>query len=444
MRPGWRAVVTALGTAGLMVGVLVAPAGQAFAGTVALPRPVVGSVTDVDSAFAELMIINGMGVDEVCLALTNTVASTHALRGTASDQTLACGIPARYQSATQLQQYSALVRQVRTHFANVTKIWNGVSKSRDTYNLLRSWAENLTRCGDAWLVATLGPINFGPYHASPTFAQEAMERWDACVAADPTPPKPGPGGNPGTDPGTPPGAGNPPPVVPTYLERVTDRLSNDALIRRNRRPDLDQAKRAAQTCIEAEQAARAAAVIGQDEHPCTDDPIFFPGADAGHAALHDAQAIATHPTWAKLTYMSGKSKRATGVKNRWYGKGDFGTSADGRCWPDPAKRGTNCDEYPYYSTVEGGPGASLREVPAAENQAEGNALNQMYSDPNCRMEGVGSGSTRYFVVPVAVPLGMPGTPGLQFAGPPSMHVCVPAPPAPTPDPGNGGGGPALN
>ncbi len=411
-------------------GVLVAPAGLAFAGAVTLPRPVVGSVTDVNRAFAELMVSSGMSEAEMCLELTNTVAATHVLDSSVSDQTLYCAVPSGMEEATQLERYAALVRGVRTNYARVTNGWYRLSENRDLYNLLRAWAENLTRCGDPWLTATLGPIDFPPYQASPTFAAEVMDTWDRCVAADATPPDPGT--DPGTGTGADPGAGDPPPVVPTYLEQVIDRLDDNALIRRGRTPGPAQSRKAARACIKAEVAARAAGVIGPDERPCLEEPVFFPGADAGYAALHDAQAIAERPEWAKLTYISGADKRASGVEARWYTLAANRTPA---CPPKPAERGKNCDEYPFFTTVEGGPGASLQEVPADENRAEGSALRRMYSDPNGQMEGVGSESTRFFVVSLAVPLGVPGTPDLQFTGPPSMHVCLPGSGAP----GVGGG-----
>jgi Deoxyribonuclease NucA/NucB len=100
--------------------------------------------------------------------------------------------------------------------------------------------------------------------------------------------------------------------------------------------------------------------------------------------------------------------------------------------PKPATRGVDCDEYPFYSTVEGGPGASLKEVPSNENRAEGNALNSMYQDADCQFV---SGQTKFFVVPVAVPITVPepdpnigAATTTTYAGPPSGHVCTP--PAP--------------
>jgi hypothetical protein len=161
-----------------------------------------------------------------------------------------------------------------------------------------------------------------------------------------------------------------------------------------------------------------------------DDPVFFPGRDAGWAAVHDAIAIAEHPEWARLTYLSTSDKKLT-VRRRWYAARGYQAYAAGRCAPDPTLRGVECDEYPFYSSVEGGPGASLSEVPRDHNQSEAHALNSMYQDSACRMD---SGHTTYFVVPIATPNAdadgtspVFGSPTTSFSGPPSMHVCPPLP-----------------
>jgi hypothetical protein len=37
---------------------------------------------------------------------------------------------------------------------------------------------------------------------------------------------------------------------------------------------------------------------------------------------------------------------------------------------------TNRDEYPFYATVEGGSGASLKRIPYDDDQKEGRVMNQ--------------------------------------------------------------------
>jgi hypothetical protein len=94
--------------------------------------------------------------------------------------------------------------------------------------------------------------------------------------------------------------------------------------------------------------------------------------------------------------------------------------------------GVDCDEYPFYTTVEGGPGASLRDVPALENRAEGRALLGMQRDAQCEMERdstgaltyPGSGSKQYLVIPVAVQKSAAKkTKPATYSGLPSFHVC---------------------
>lgn len=200
--------------------------------------------------------------------------------------------------------------------------------------------------------------------------------------------------------------------------------------------DSEAARTIARTCV------AYAAAAGDPTDRCLTDPIFIPGADAGAAAVHDAKVIAHVPEWYRLTYMSGKDKQDTqlgDVKRRWY-ENRMG------CDPKREPRGVECDEYPFYTTVEGGPAAYTRtplvleEVPVAENKAEGNALQRMQNDPRCNMATItkprstpGSGSQQFIVVPMAVPV--PRTSPVQYFGPASFHVCGSSP---------GGGGPVID
>ena len=70
-------------------------------------------------------------------------------------------------------------------------------------------------------------------------------------------------------------------------------------------------------------------------------------------------AIGMNPRWANLHRATGSGSR------RWYKS-------------DPACAGSSllmwCDEYPFYTSLEGGPGASLRLVPATEQTSQGGKL----------------------------------------------------------------------
>jgi hypothetical protein len=147
----------------------------------------------------------------------------------------------------------------------------------------------------------------------------------------------------------------------------------------------------------------------------------FVGADAGQAALHDAEAILQNPAWAMLTYESTEDKEATPLPRRWYNRVEYRVVC-----PKPRPDDQHCDEYPFFTSVEGGPGASLKIVPEGDNVAEGIALKRMQYDRDCNMARDASGAKtqpgsftqRFFVVPVAV-----GEPGGIVTGMPSFHVC---------------------
>lgn len=183
----------------------------------------------------------------------------------------------------------------------------------DAYQLLMAWATRLDECGSEWLRATLGPIDFFPYQAAADFAERAMQMWGQCKAGTPGGGTPGPGTS--TDPNSPPTADpGSEPGPPTYLDLVIRRLLVDGYLGKDRQPSPNQAKRAARDCVRAERAARAAGAVQKGEHPCLDDPVFFPGRDAGWAAVHDAIAITEHPEWARLTYLSTSDKKTVRPK----------------------------------------------------------------------------------------------------------------------------------
>lgn len=113
------------------------------------------------------------------------------------------------------------------------------------------------------------------------------------------------------------------------------------------------------------------------------------GPDHPRTTLHIAQAIASYPRWALLTYSRGRGNR------QWYN----GTE---ECPNDPIVRaGKACDEYPFYTTVEGGPFAarrpSLKLVPAVESQPQATNLSAFYRA--CRLRPDDPIDGRFVVVP---------------------------------------------
>jgi hypothetical protein len=216
--------------------------------------------------------------------------------------------------------------------------------------------------------------------------------------------------------------GNPDPEIALIAQRILQ-----AATVRLPASDVDKAAR---QCRAEEVAA------GDTTQPCLSIPIFFPGYDAGQAATHDAKVIAAVPAWFQLTYMNPKAKE-TGdnrIPRDWYDRERYKSE----CPDKPSDRDKQCDEYPFFSTVEAGPAAAaitplvLEEVPAGQNRAEGIALKAMHYDPLCKMatstgtqpwDFPGSGTQKFLTVPLAVPAGVNGAGEIIYVGPPSFHIC---------------------
>ncbi len=102
---------------------------------------------------------------------------------------------------------------------------------------------------------------------------------------------------------------------------------------------------------------------------CSTMPVFYSGYDVREASQHDLEALAANPAWVQLNRdVVNKSGRG------WY----RGTSP---CTL-PTPSGESCDEYPFFSTTQGGPGASLKYINAAQNSLQGTRLNQFYNNNN--------------------------------------------------------------
>ena len=208
----------------------------------------------------------------------------------------------------------------------------------------------------------------------------------------PVPPRPTPGPRPG---GT--GGGQAPPVdgdvlvvaQPSDVDRVRNRIADAE-------PDLDpeDARRAARTCVDQEIAALEVGVEFSVPNPCEALPLYFPGADVGEVAEHNADAIAQQPAWFQLHY---QPERLSPYDPRWYNAVAFRDS----CPMKRAERNVHCDEFPYRATVEGGPGASLREVHVDHNRREGTLRGRMYADTRCNMRSNPGAQQAFLVIPLA-------------------------------------------
>jgi Deoxyribonuclease NucA/NucB len=138
----------------------------------------------------------------------------------------------------------------------------------------------------------------------------------------------------------------------------------------------DELQTAARYCLAI--AGTNPALAADYRSPCEALPILFPaGGDAYGAALNDAYAIAGHPTWVRLHYMSEAEKKATDLPKGWYNSEKYLPQPTACTGQTGGTTGYRCDEYPLYASVESGPGARLQPVPESENLAEGTAYRAM-------------------------------------------------------------------
>ncbi len=124
---------------------------------------------------------------------------------------------------------------------------------------------------------------------------------------------------------------------------------------------------------------------------CSRSAIFFPGSDTPEATKHDADAITAHPYWVQLS-----RGRGPGWTPVWYNASD-------PCKP-LRPTGKHCDEFPFRSTQQGGPGtatqprADLRLIEGiGDNMLQGTRLGTFYS------QCAPSTGDQFLVVPLIAP-----------------------------------------
>jgi hypothetical protein len=122
---------------------------------------------------------------------------------------------------------------------------------------------------------------------------------------------------------------------------------------------------------------------------CLEMPIFVSGSlpNVEPATAHVRTAIFDEGKPMLLRYLAAPDRFG-----RWY-------RSDPACLPPEA--GKDCDEYPFRSTREGGPGpppASLAKVPASANRSQGGSLGAFYR--RCGLRATG----KAFLVVPAPPL----------------------------------------
>ena len=120
-------------------------------------------------------------------------------------------------------------------------------------------------------------------------------------------------------------------------------------------------------------------------------PVFMPGGDTPDTTRHIVDALSSNSGWSVLT----RAEHPDSTTNRrWY-------QGDSRCAGEVGDA-LSCDEYPFYTSRQGGPGASLRLVPGWEQDKQGGFLSAFYGA--C---GIGQGDD-YVVAP------MPSQPTTTF------------------------------
>jgi len=177
-----------------------------------------------------------------------------------------------------------------------------------------------------------------------------------------------------------------PPTSPTEVDRLTRTLLERGWLTHGPTPgDFRYGYAADDPAPFA--AARAVALqcidLGVAEE-CEDMPIFAPGDNVREAAQHDLDAITlVNSAWVQLNRSTSPP-----VGDGWYAS------------TPPCVTGTyvgsthQCDEYPFQSTSQAGPGASLRVIDGPDNVNEGGYLSLFYTQ--C---GVGDGEP-YLVLPI--------------------------------------------
>jgi Deoxyribonuclease NucA/NucB len=133
-------------------------------------------------------------------------------------------------------------------------------------------------------------------------------------------------------------------------------------------------------------------VVGLTKDRCKTMPIFAPGTDVYEAAEHDLDAINSGQP--SVLHAMGETEKNSGtyaLPRSWTGRVQYD-----HCGPNYDPPNTNCDEYPFYSTMEGGPGASLRNIYYVHNQFEGTLLGGFVIV--CGLNGTPSSEANEYVV----------------------------------------------
>ena len=150
---------------------------------------------------------------------------------------------------------------------------------------------------------------------------------------------------------------------PPYTESET--TIGKTIAQRATKPMAEEfAKEIARTCA----AATAISTIPGVDNPCgAGADIYISGIDIPQTTAHIGGAISSGQPFilTRATNPIGETVRG------WYNRVAY-PECQGRV------SGDWCDEYPFFSTLQGGPGASLRVVPGWEQEIQRNTLNNWF------------------------------------------------------------------
>lgn len=135
---------------------------------------------------------------------------------------------------------------------------------------------------------------------------------------------------------------------------------------------------------------------------CETKAILAPGSDISEATIHDFDVIYKAPSVVGLSMLTGAEKSGAGVSRDWYNRSAYSATC-----PSPRPDGLHCDEYPYYTSEEGGPQPDggllpdqLRLIDSSDNGREGVLLNGFYSACGIASAPRGSSDREYLVIPL--------------------------------------------
>ena len=127
---------------------------------------------------------------------------------------------------------------------------------------------------------------------------------------------------------------------------------------------------------------------------CLGQPIFASGNDVPESTDHDIEALAYWPPWVSLNY---RHSDETPGERDWMNAED---ECQGRI-----SGVTSCDEYPFWSSMQGGPFAvkqpHLKLISFSDNERQGSRYGNFVV--NCQM----STGDAFLGIPLAPELGIP-------------------------------------